>query len=204
MENEGVRIPSVVRWLSGAASVKARYNDKVIAASSVVFAVADESVYRSIRKGGLRLQGRRYNAEAYEEIGPDVECGHCAGWGHIESKCGRENARCGWCAGQHTTKDHRCPVEGCGVGKGHRCGHTVAKRANCGGPHFAQAKACPKKKAARSEAEGWRSPSPKWRQPAVGAVPPEEPPAGVEGGTEDAMEVEEVGHESSSGEEMQG
>ena len=88
MENEGVRIPSPVRWLSGAASIKARYNEKIIAASSVVFAVADESVYRSICKGGLRLQGRRYNAEAYEEIRPDVGCGHCAGWGFIESRWG--------------------------------------------------------------------------------------------------------------------
>ena len=152
-------IPSTVRWLSGAASAKARNNEK-ITASSVVFAVADESVYRSIRKGGLRLQGRRLTAEAYEEIRPDVGCGHCAGWGYIESKCDRENARCGWCAGRHPTKEHRCPVEGCGVGKGHRCGHTVAKCANCGGPHFAKAKACPKKKAARSEADWWRSPSP--------------------------------------------
>ena len=32
--------------------------------------------------------------------------------------------------------------------------NTVAKCANCGGPHFGQAKACPKKKAARSEAKG--------------------------------------------------
>ena len=65
-ENGGVRIPSTVRWLSGAASVKARYKDKTITASSVVFAVADESTYRSIRRGGLRLQGRRCDAEAYE------------------------------------------------------------------------------------------------------------------------------------------
>ena len=74
-----MRIPSTIRWLSGAASVKARYNDKIIAASSVVFAVADESVYRSIRRGGLRLQGRRYIAEAYEEARLDVGCGRCAG-----------------------------------------------------------------------------------------------------------------------------
>ena len=160
MENEGVKIPSPVRWLSGAASVRTRYNEMIIAASSVVFAVVDESVYRSIRKGELRLPGRRHNAEAYEEIRPDAGCGQCAGWGHIESKCDRENARCGWCAGRHTSKEHRCPVEGCGVRKGRRCGHTVAKCANCGGPHFAPAKASPKKKAARSEAGGWRSPSP--------------------------------------------
>ena len=109
--NEGVGIPSPVGWLGGAAGVGAGYGEGIIAASSVVFAVADESVYRSIRKGGLRLQRRRYSAETYEEIRPDVGCGHCAGWGHIESKCDRANARCGWCAGRHTTKEHRCPVE---------------------------------------------------------------------------------------------
>ena len=35
MENEGVKIPSTVRWLSAAASSKARYNGKIITASSV-------------------------------------------------------------------------------------------------------------------------------------------------------------------------
>ena len=68
-------------------------------------------------------------------------------------------------------------------------------------PHFAQAKACPKKKAARSEAAGWRSPSPKWRQPVVTAQP-EEPPTGA-GVAAGEMEVEEIRHESGSGEEMQ-
>ena len=197
VENEGVKIPSTVRWLSGAASVMARYNEKIITASSVVFAVADESGYQSIRRGGLRLQGRRYNAEAYEEIRPDVRYGHCAGWGHIESKCDRGECAL-WVVRRSTHYEgNRCPVEGCGVGKGHRCGHTVAKCANCGGPHFAQAKACPKKKA-----EGWRSPSPKWRQPAQ-AGQPEEPPTSAEGEKGGEMEVEEVRHELGAGEEME-
>ena len=69
-------------------------------------------------------------------------------------------------------------------------------------PHFAQAKACPKKKAARSEAEGWRSSSPKWSQPAQ-AGQPEEPPTSAEGENGGEMEVEEVWHESGSGEEME-
>ena len=76
---------------------------------------------------------------------------------------------------------------------------TVAKCANCGGPHFGQALAFPKKKAARSEAEGWRSLSPKWRQPAR-TEQPEEPPTNAEGETGGAIEVEEEWHESSSGE----
>ena len=53
------------------------------------------------------------------------------------------------------------------------------------------------------EAKGWRSPSPKWRQPAE-AEQPEEPQATAEGGKgKGEVEVEEVGHESSSGEDME-
>ena len=94
-------------------------------------------------------------------------------------------------------------MEGCDVGKGQWCRHTVTRCANCKGPHFAQAKVCPKKKAARSEAKGWRSPSPKWRQPAETARP-EEPPITTGGETEaEVVEGEDVGHESGSGEEME-
>ena len=99
VENEGVKIPSTIRWLSGAASVNARFNDKIITASSVGFGVSDESGYRSIRRSGVRLQGRRYEVVVYGEVRPSVRCGHCSGWGHIKSKCERTNARCGWCAG---------------------------------------------------------------------------------------------------------
>ena len=67
-ENEGIRIPSAIRWLSGAASVKAQYEERTITASSVVLAVAGEATYRLVRKGGLRLKGHRCDAEAYEEI----------------------------------------------------------------------------------------------------------------------------------------
>ena len=202
MENEGVKIPSVIRWLSCAASVKARFNYKIITASSVVFAVSDESVYRSIRRSGVCLQGRRYEVEVYEEVRPDVRCGHCSGWGHVESKCERTNARCGWCAGQHETRDHSCPVEGCVDKKGHWCKHTVAKCANCGGPHFGQALACPKRKAARIEARGWRSPSPRWRQRGEAPVV-EEPQDLAKGGDVKGGAGEEIRHESYSGEEME-
>ena len=128
-------------------------------------------------------------------------CGRCSGWGHIESACERASARCGWCSEQHTTREHRCPVEGCGATKGHWCKHTVARCANCKGPHFGQAKACPKKKAARGEAKGWRSPSHKWRQRGE-ASRPEEPPSTTREETEGAVEGGETRHESPSGERM--
>ena len=106
-ENVGIRIPSPIRWLSGAPSVKDRHHEGTIKALSVVLAVTDEDTFRLVRKGGLRLQGRRYEVEAYEEVRPDVRCGHCCEWGHIEPQCLRTAARCGWCAEGHTTKDHR-------------------------------------------------------------------------------------------------
>ena len=122
--------------------------------------------------------------------------------GHIGAQCDRTTARCGWCAEDHRTKDHRCPVEGCGVKKGHWCRHTVAKCASCKGPHFAQANACAKKKAARGEAKGWRSPSPRWRQRVEETQQPEEPSTTAETGPEGEVEMERE-HGSASGEAME-
>ena len=78
----------------------------------MVLAVPDEAAYRPVRKKDVQLQGHRYGTEAYDEIGPDVECRRCCGWGHIEAQCSRTASRCGWCAEEHETKAHRCPVEG--------------------------------------------------------------------------------------------
>ena len=78
-ENEGTQIPSTIRWLSGAPSAKARFNEGTIRESSVVLTVPDEAAYRPARGRGLRLQDRRYDTEAYEEIRPDVWRGHCCG-----------------------------------------------------------------------------------------------------------------------------
>ena len=81
-DNQGVRIPSVVRWLGWAADVKARCNERTIRASSVVFAVLGEANFSRLRRSGLRHLGCRYDVEVYEETRPDALCGHCSGWGH--------------------------------------------------------------------------------------------------------------------------
>lgn len=116
-ENEGIKVRSTVRWLSGAPSVKARFKERTIKASSVVLAVADEDTFRLVCRMGLRLQGRVYDTEAYEEVRPDVGCGRCCEWGHIEAQCPRTAARCGWCAEGHKTSEHSCPAEGCRLGR---------------------------------------------------------------------------------------
>ena len=50
------------------------------------------------------------------------------------------------------------------MGRGHRCPHTTAKCANCGGPHGARAEACASKRKARQSARGWLTPPPPQRE----------------------------------------
>ena len=78
----------------------------------------------------------------------------------------------------------------------------MAKCAGCKGPHFAQANACPRKKAARSDAKVWRPPSPKRRQRGETSRP-EDPPATAEGEAEGEGDENEVRHESNPGKEME-
>ena len=112
----------------------------------------------------MRLQGRRYEVDAYEEVRPDAYCSRCCGWGHIGPRCTAAAPRCALCKESHTTADHRCPVEGCRVEQGHPCPHGVAKCKNCGGPHPSQANACPEKRRVWQEAKGWRSSPPLCKQ----------------------------------------
>ena len=97
-ENEGVKVPSTVRWLSGVPSVKARFIGGTIRASLVVLVVVDEDTFRLVCGESLPLKGRVYDNESYEKARADVECGRCSKWGRIETQCSRTVAGCGWCA----------------------------------------------------------------------------------------------------------
>ena len=122
--------------------------------SSVVAAVLGEVIFDRLCKSGALPFGRRYEVDAYEEARPDAFCSHCCGWGHIAPHCEAATPRCAVCAGDHTTNDHRCPVEGCRVGKGRPCPHGATKCANCGGLHGSRAGACTAKRSARQLARG--------------------------------------------------
>lgn len=181
--------------------IRRRYHEEVIEASSVRFAVSGEKASSQIVKSGLRLAGRHYRVEAYEEARPDALCGRCCRWGHIEAYCNRDSpVRCAICAGRHATKEHGCRVEGCHGKKGRTCAHTTPKCTNCGGPHVAVADGCEAKRAARQEAKGWRSPSPK-RRGKEAAEETAPPPAAED--YSDEEEMGEVYHDASaSGSEM--
>ena len=65
-ENGGVHIPAEIRWLGGA-KVRARFQEKKDGTTSVVAAVLGEATFHRLCKGGVRLLGRRYEVDAFEE-----------------------------------------------------------------------------------------------------------------------------------------
>ena len=138
-------------------------------ASSVTFAVVEEETFKRPRKNGLRLLGRRYEIEAFEDARSDAMCGRCSGWDYITTRCSRKT-HCALCAGQHQTDQHECPPEGRLAGKGQTCTHDAAKRPNCRGQHVARVNVCPKREARRA-AEGWGPPPPPPRRREGEAVP---------------------------------
>ena len=89
--------------------------------------VLGEAVFTRLRKRGVRIQGRRYEVDAYEEVRPDANCSLCCGWGHIGPQYTAAAPRCTFCEESQTTAGHRCPVESRPAGRGHTCPHGVGK-----------------------------------------------------------------------------
>lgn len=136
--------------------------------ASVSFAAKGKRFNRL--KSGLR---RRYEVEVFGGLGPDALCGAC-------STTSRRNAPemlAVLCARGSTALTNKCPVEGCSVGK-------------C---PTAQSNLCAKKKEARQDAKGWRSPppQPRRREGAEAPSPPASPPPEQAATVKEEMEVEE-------------
>jgi len=140
-ENEGIVIPTHVRWLMNPRTIRDRRQNGEIAASSAVFIVKGSRVAQSLVKKGFKAAGVWYRVETYTNDGPDSTCELCRGWGHIENKCGSE-PKCGYCSGHHRTSDHKCNVVGCTAKHVSLCGHTLEKCTNCKGNHIAFSSRC--------------------------------------------------------------
>ena len=117
-ENSGVHIPAEIRWLGGA-KVRARFQADKDGSSSVVAAVLGEETFGRLCKSRVRLFGRRYEVDAFEEAWkPDAFCSQCSEWKHIAPHYLAAGPRCALCARDHLTTDHQCPVQGCRAEKG--------------------------------------------------------------------------------------
>jgi hypothetical protein len=73
-DNEGIVIPTLVRWLANPRTNKERRQNGKIAASSVVFVVKGTRVAGSLVKKGIKAAGVWYRVETYTNEGPDSRC----------------------------------------------------------------------------------------------------------------------------------
>ena len=150
-ENEGIVIPTQVRWLANPSTIRERWQNGEIAASSVVFVVQGCKIAQSLVKKGIKAARVWYRVETYTNEGPDSRCELCCRWGHIEKMCGSK-PKCGYCSGHPRTSDHKCNVVGCTAKQGSLCGHTLEKCPNCRGNHIAFSSRCVKKREATDAA----------------------------------------------------
>ena len=203
-ENEGVTIPLAVIWLGKLADIKARAMRGEISASSITFVVRGEGVANRLIKNGLRIIGKIYQVEAYEEARPDAMCGTCCGWGHVEAQCApAKKPKCALCAEEHRTEHHKCPVEGCIATRGVACVHAIAKCPNCRGPHGARSSQCPRKKEAQEAARGWRGRATVLPPPPPPPSPATAPPPSSSPGTPDSETPETTQLATAEGDEDQ-
>ena len=120
-------------------------------------------------KKGIKAAGGWYRVEAFTNAGPDSMFQLCCGWGHIETKCGSK-PKCGYCSGNHRTRDHKCNVVGCMAKQGSLCGHTLEKCPNCKGNHIAFSSRCAKKSEATKAARQSRMTGTAGRAPTSDAM----------------------------------
>jgi len=151
-ENEGIVIPTQVRWLANPRTIRERRQNGEIAVASVVFVVKGSKIAQSLVKNGIKVVGVWYRVETYTNEGPDSRCELCCGWGHIENMCSSK-PKCGYCSGHHQTSDHKCNVVGCTAKQGSLYSDTLEKCPNCKGNHIAFSIRCMKNKEATEAAQ---------------------------------------------------
>ena len=156
-ENEGVIIPTQIRWIGSVSGHKDRARNNEKKAGSVVLMVKGRKVAADLIENGFRAAGRRYAAELFEEEGPDSLCSVCCLWGHLARKCPTPTApKCAFCGKGHQTAEHQCKHNGCTAGMGNSCAHIERKCVNCKGNHYASFKGCAEKKKAVDAAKETR------------------------------------------------
>jgi len=102
-----------IGWLNSERTIKEGYESGRMKTATVVFAVRDRTTAAEIAKGAIRLGGKQTATTTFVEDLRTAQCETCCGWGHVGSHCHYNNGRrCGMCAGQHTTPEHRDRMHG--------------------------------------------------------------------------------------------
>jgi len=85
-ENEGIVIPTHVRWLANPCTIRVRRQNGEIAASSLLFVITGSRVAQSLGEKCNMAAGVWYRDETYMNEEPDCRCELSCVRGHIENK----------------------------------------------------------------------------------------------------------------------
>jgi hypothetical protein len=144
--NPGLVMASPPRWLT---SPERRKEKK---ASSVVIALSGNKAQEVANRPRLFAFSATLRAERKLRFGPSTQCSNCQKFGHHTLKC-KQTPACRWCAQPHLTGTHSCPTSTCST-NGRLCSHTLAKCANCQGPHESHFKDCTARVSPITEEDG--------------------------------------------------
>jgi len=78
-ENEGIAIPTQVRWLANPHSIREGRQNREITTSSIVFVVKGSRMVQSLFKKGIKAAGLWYRVEVFTNAAPDSRCELCCG-----------------------------------------------------------------------------------------------------------------------------
>ena len=127
--NPGLTMSSPPRWLT---KPEQRTEKR---ASSVVIALSGNKANEVASRPRLFAFSATLRIKRKLHFGPSTQCAKCQKFGHHTNKCNNPPA-CRWCSLPHLTGAHSCPTSTCSVnGRPAACYHTLAKCANCNGPH---------------------------------------------------------------------
>src|SRR5258706_1392025 len=135
--NPGLVMASSPRWLTKPEQRK----DKK--ASSIVIALSGNKAQDVASRPRLFAFSATLRAERKLRFGPTTQCAKCQKFGHHTNKCNNPPACCS-CSSFHLTAAHSSPTSTCSA-NGRPCSHTLAKCANCSGPHESHFKDCPRR-----------------------------------------------------------
>jgi hypothetical protein len=88
-ENDGIAIPTQVRWRANPRTIRQRSQNGEIAGSLVVFVVIGSRLAHSLIKKGIKAAELLYHVVAFTNAGRDSRCELCCRLAHIENKCGK-------------------------------------------------------------------------------------------------------------------
>ncbi|CUS06617.1 unnamed protein product, partial [Tuber aestivum] len=129
--NTNLQLAAAPRWLTKQEARVGKLH------SSLVLSFKSQKELKHALRNRLIIAGTPVRTSEFVDTRPSTQCRNCQKFGHHQKVC-RHDTRCQLCAGEHSTRLHKCAT--CQANK--ECPHTLLKCANCEGTHKSTDQRC--------------------------------------------------------------